>query len=73
MVATYRVGLPRLTERTISRYLVAAPIAYYVFDLLWSEGADITSEIVLDRRTRLQEVISVVPGNQLRRIRRGHG
>ena len=66
MVATYRVGLPRLTERTISRYLVAAPIAYYVFDLLWSEGADITSEIVLDRRTRLQEVISVVPGNQLR-------
>ena len=51
MVATYRVGLPRLTERTISRYLVAAPIAYYVFDLLWSVGADITSEIVLDRRT----------------------
>jgi hypothetical protein len=41
--------------------------------LLWSEGVDIASKNVLDRRTRLQEIISVVPGNQLRRIRRGHG
>jgi bifunctional non-homologous end joining protein LigD len=31
----------------------SAPLAYYVFDLLWTEGMDVTAEPVLERRRRL--------------------
>jgi bifunctional non-homologous end joining protein LigD len=33
-----------------------------VFDLLWSDGRDITGKTVLQRRDRLQQIINPVPG-----------
>jgi bifunctional non-homologous end joining protein LigD len=36
-----------------------------VFDLLWTEGIDVTAKPVLERRRRLTQVISEVPGIQL--------
>jgi ATP-dependent DNA ligase len=71
IVAVDESGIPRFQLLQRFQKRPTAPTLYYVFYVLWTDGADITSKIVLDRRTRLQEVISVVPGNQLRRIRRG--
>jgi len=51
----------------------SAPLAYYVFDLLWTEGMDVTAEPVLERRRRLTQVISEVPGIQLGAYVEGHG
>jgi bifunctional non-homologous end joining protein LigD len=41
-----------------------APLAYYLFDLLWMEGMDV-AEPVLERWRRLTQVIFEVPGIQL--------
>jgi ATP-dependent DNA ligase len=37
---------------------------FYLFDLLWSDGRDITGTTVLQRRDRLEQVINPVPGIQ---------
>jgi ATP-dependent DNA ligase len=71
IVAVDESGIPRFQLLQRFQKRPTAPTLYYVFYVLWTDGADITSKIVLDRRTRLQEIISVVPGSQLRRIRRG--
>jgi ATP-dependent DNA ligase len=38
---------------------------YFLFDLLWSDGRDLTGKTVLQRRKRLQEIIIPVPGIQV--------
>jgi ATP-dependent DNA ligase len=40
-------------------------LSYYLFDLLWSDGRDITGKTVLQRRERLQEIITPVSGIQV--------
>ena len=35
-----------------------APVVFYLSDLLWSDGRDITSKTVLQRRDRLEQIIS---------------
>jgi ATP dependent DNA ligase domain len=50
-----------------------APLAYYVFDLLWTEGMDVTAERILERRRRLTEIVSEVPGVQVGGYVEGHG
>src|SRR3979411_1891594 len=42
-----------------------APVVLYVFDLLWSDGRDITRKTVLQRQDRLQQIINAVPGIQV--------
>jgi ATP-dependent DNA ligase len=34
-----------------------APVVFYLFDLLWDCGRDLTGKSVLQRRERLQEII----------------
>jgi bifunctional non-homologous end joining protein LigD len=42
-----------------------APVVFYRFDLLWSDGRDVTGTTVLQRRDRLEQVIKPVPGIQV--------
>src|SRR5258708_19759348 len=41
-----------------------APVVLYLFDLLWSDGRDITGKTVLQRRNRLEQIIDPLPGIQ---------
>jgi hypothetical protein len=43
-------GIPRFQLLQKWQKRLTAPLAYYVFDLLWTEGTDLTSERVLERR-----------------------
>ena len=41
-----------------------APVVYVLFDLLWDNGRDLTGKNVIQRRERLQEIITPVAGIQ---------
>jgi bifunctional non-homologous end joining protein LigD len=64
-VALDSEGIPRfqLLQRWQKR--PTAPVVYYLFDLLWSNGFDITDQPVLQRRTLLGEVTLPVEGVQV--------
>lgn len=40
-------------------------MVYFLFDLLWFDGHDLTGKTVLQRRERLQEIIISVNGIQV--------
>jgi bifunctional non-homologous end joining protein LigD len=42
-----------------------APVVYFLFDVLWSDGRDITGKTVLQRRARLEQIIAPVSGIQV--------
>jgi bifunctional non-homologous end joining protein LigD len=42
-----------------------ARVGYFLFDVLWSDRRDLTGKTVLQRRERLQEIITPVPGIQV--------
>jgi ATP-dependent DNA ligase len=42
-----------------------APVVYFLFDLLWCDGRDLTGKTVVQRRERLQEIIAPVAGIQV--------
>jgi len=39
-----------------------APVVYVLFDLLWDNGRDLTGQGVVQRRERLQEIVTPVDG-----------
>jgi bifunctional non-homologous end joining protein LigD len=65
IVALDGEGIPRfqLLQRWQKR--PTAPVVYYLFDVLWSEGQDFTSKPVLTRRERLTQIVSPVEGIQV--------
>jgi ATP-dependent DNA ligase len=42
-----------------------APVAYVLFDLLWDNGHDLTGKSVIQRRERLEQIITPIPGIQV--------
>src|SRR5260221_13562428 len=44
---------------------LTAPVVFYLFDVLWHDGRDITSKSVLQRRDRLEQIIAPVAGIQV--------
>jgi hypothetical protein len=42
-----------------------APIFYYVFDVLWSAGADVTNKRIMERRRILERVLKSTAGVQV--------
>jgi bifunctional non-homologous end joining protein LigD len=42
-----------------------APVVYVLFDLVWDSGRDLTGKTVVQRRERLQKIITAVAGIQL--------
>jgi bifunctional non-homologous end joining protein LigD len=65
IVALDSEGIPRfqLLQRWQKR--PTAPVVFYVFDILWSDGQDLTSKPVLERRERLAQIISPIEGIQV--------
>jgi bifunctional non-homologous end joining protein LigD len=65
IVALDDEGVPRfqLLQQWPKRPI--APVVYYLFDLLWSDGHDLIGKSIVRRRERLEQVITPVPGIQV--------
>jgi bifunctional non-homologous end joining protein LigD len=64
IVALNKDGIPRFQLLQQWQKRPTAPVVYYLFDLLWCDGRDITGRTVVQRRNRLQEIIAPVDGIQ---------
>lgn len=48
-------------------------MSFFLFDLLWTDGRDLTGNTVLQRRNRLEQIIDPVPGIQVGGYVENHG
>jgi bifunctional non-homologous end joining protein LigD len=58
-------GIPRFQLLQKWQKRPTAPVAYILFDLLWDHGRDLTGKTVVQRRDRLEQIITPVPGIQV--------
>jgi hypothetical protein len=65
IVALDEKGIPRFQLLQKWQKRPTAPVAYVLFDLLWDNGRDLTGKSVIQRRERLQEIITPVAGIQV--------
>ena len=65
IVALDKDGVPRFQLLQQWQKRPTAPVVYFLFDVLWSDGRDITAKIVLQRRARLEQIIAPVSGIQV--------
>src|ERR1700732_365693 len=65
IVALDEEGIPRFQLLQKWQKRPTAPVGYVLFDLLWANGRDLTGKSVLQRRERLQEIITPVDGIQV--------
>src|ERR1700730_11224297 len=65
IVALDKDGVPRFQLLQQWQKRPTAPVVLYLFDLLWSDGRDITGKTVLQRREDLEQIINPVPGIQV--------
>jgi bifunctional non-homologous end joining protein LigD len=65
IVALDKDGVPRFQLLQQWQKRPTAPVVFYLFDLLRSDGRDITGTTVLQRRDRLKQIINPVPGIQV--------
>jgi bifunctional non-homologous end joining protein LigD len=64
-VALDEEGIPRFQLLQKWQKRPTAPVCLYWFDLLWCDGRDLTGKTVVERRKRLEEIITPVPGIQV--------
>src|ERR1700746_2950022 len=65
VVAVDENGIPRFQLLQRFQKQPTAPTLYYVFDVLWSKGDDLTQKSVLERRKVLERVLKPAAGIQL--------
>jgi bifunctional non-homologous end joining protein LigD len=65
IVALDAEGIPRFQLLQQRQKRPTAPVVFYLFDVIWSEGRDLTGKTVLQRRERLNEIITPVHGIQV--------
>jgi bifunctional non-homologous end joining protein LigD len=65
IVAVDEKGIPRFQLLQRFQKQPTAPTIYYVFDVLWSDGADLTGKTILERRTRLEKILKPAASVQL--------
>jgi bifunctional non-homologous end joining protein LigD len=65
IVALDKDGIPRFQLLQQWQKRPTAPVVYFLFDVLCSNGRDLTGKTVLQRREQLQEIIIPVPGIQV--------
>jgi bifunctional non-homologous end joining protein LigD len=65
VVALDSQGVPRFQLLQQWQKHPTAPVVYYLFDVLWSNGRDLTGKTVLQRRDRLEQIITPVSGIQV--------
>jgi bifunctional non-homologous end joining protein LigD len=65
IVALDEEGIPRFQLLQKWQKRPTAPVVYFLFDLPWCDGHDLTGKTVVQRRERLQEIITPVAGIQV--------
>ena len=65
VVAVDENGIPRFQLLQRFQKQPTAPTLYYVFDVLWCKGDDLTQKSVLERRRVLERVLKPAAGIQL--------
>lgn len=73
IVAVDENGIPRFQLLQGFQKQPTAPTLYYVFDLLWIDGADVTGKTILERRARLEKILKPAVGIQLGSYVEGEG
>jgi bifunctional non-homologous end joining protein LigD len=58
-------GIPRFQLLQRFQKQPAAPTLYYVFDVMWHKGTDLTGKPILERKSVLERIIKLAPGIQL--------
>jgi bifunctional non-homologous end joining protein LigD len=69
IVALDDEGVPRFQLLQQWRKRPIAPVVFFLFDLLWSDGHNLTGKTVVRRRKRLEQIITPVPGHPSWRLR----
>jgi bifunctional non-homologous end joining protein LigD len=65
IVALDNDGVPRFQLLQQWQKRPTAPVVYFLFDLLWSDGRDLTGRTVVQRRERLEEIVAPIAGIQV--------
>src|ERR1700730_3958494 len=73
IVALDKYGIPRFQLLQQWQRRPTAPVVFYLFDVLWHDGRDITGKTVLQRRDRLRLIITPVAGIQVGGYIENHG
>jgi bifunctional non-homologous end joining protein LigD len=73
IVALDSKGIPRLQLLQEWQKRPTAPVIYYLFDVLWSNGRDLTGKTVVQRRERLEEIVTPVGRHPSRWLHRSRG
>lgn len=73
IVALDADGIPRFQLLKQWQKRLTAPVVYCLFDLLWADGRDITGKTVVQRRERLQQIITAQGGIQVGGHVENHG
>jgi bifunctional non-homologous end joining protein LigD len=64
IVAVDENGIPRFQLLQGFQKQLTAPTLYYVFDVLWTDGTDVTGKTILERRARLEKILKPAVGIQ---------
>src|SRR3984893_6863008 len=73
VVAVDENGIPRFQLLQRFQKQPTAPTLYYVFDVLWSNGTDITGKTLMERRAVLETIIKSVARIHLGNYVEGEG
>jgi bifunctional non-homologous end joining protein LigD len=65
IVALDKDGIPRFQLLQQWQKRPTAPVVFFLFDLIWCDGRDLTTKTVVQRRKRLEEIITPVSGIQV--------
>jgi bifunctional non-homologous end joining protein LigD len=73
IVALDKDGIPRFQLLQQWQKRPTAPVVFFLFDLIWCDGRDLTTKTVVQRRKRLEEIITPVSGIQVGGYVANHG
>src|SRR5438552_17319901 len=65
IIAVDEKGIPRFQLLQRFQKQPTAPTLYFVFDVLWTDGSDITAKNLIERRTVLESIVKPGGGIQL--------
>ena len=73
IIAVDENGIPRFQLLQRFQKQPTAPTLYFVFDVLWTNGADITGKTLMERRAVLESIVKPAAGIQLGNSVEGEG
>jgi bifunctional non-homologous end joining protein LigD len=73
IVALDKDGIPRFQLLQQWQKRPTAPVAFFLFDLIWCDGRDLTTKTVVQRRKLLEKMITPVSGIQVGGYVANHG